>query len=71
MLSHSIPCNYRTALAGGAVTLLAALAIAAPAGAAEVSPSASGYSSGADQVGLNFTHSTQDFHFTQGAQDFH
>jgi hypothetical protein len=47
-------------LAGCGATLLAALAIAAPASAAEVGP---GPTSTADQVGLNFTHVAQDFHF--------
>ena len=63
--------SRRATLAGAGATLLAALAITAPAGAATVIPSASGYSSAADQVGLNFTNTAQDFHFTDRAQDFH
>ena len=42
-------------------------AVAVPAGAAGVSPAASGYSWGADQVGLNFTQPAAhdiSFHFT-------
>ena len=61
MLPRSTP--RRTALAGGAAALLAALAIAAPAGAAGPSPAASGYASASDQVGFNFSNVAQDFHF--------
>ena len=63
MHSHSTSRSRRATLAGAAATLLAALAIAAPAGAATGIPSASGYSSAADQVGFNFTSTAQDFHF--------
>jgi hypothetical protein len=39
LLFHSTSRKYRTALAGGAATVLATIAIAAPASAAETTPS--------------------------------
>jgi hypothetical protein len=66
LLSQSSPRSFRIPLAGGVATLLAALAIAAPAGAS------TGVSSGADEVGLNFTSGAQVDNFkTAVAQDFH
>jgi hypothetical protein len=65
LLSHSTFRRCRTILAGGIATVLAALAITAPAGA---SVPDSPESWGADQVGLNFTQpAAQDisFHFTR------
>jgi hypothetical protein len=67
LLSHSILPKYRTALAGGAASVLAAIAIAAPAGAAETTPTATGFSWGYEAAALNFTQPGQDlaFHFTR------
>ena len=70
MLSFSTPRHPKATVAGGVAAVLAALAIAAPAGAAEPSP-ATGYSWGADDVALNFTNSDRAFNFTMKAQDFH
>jgi hypothetical protein len=67
--------KYRTALAGGAATVLAAIVIAAPAGAAvdyfhsapQTTSAETSFSWGAEQVGLNFTQPGQDvsFNFTR------
>ena len=75
MLLRSPTRKYRTGLAGGAATLLAAIVIAAPAGAAvdyfhsgsQTTSADTSFSWGADQVGLNFTQPGQDlaFHFTR------
>jgi hypothetical protein len=67
LLSQSSPRSFRIPLAAGAATLLAALAIAAPAGAA------TGVSSGADDVALNFTMTGAQVDNFKGAvaQDFH
>jgi hypothetical protein len=44
--------TYKTALVGGIASLLAAFAIAAPAGAAETTPTATSFSSGATEPTL-------------------
>lgn len=75
MLSQSSHRSLRIPLAGGVATLLAALAIAAPAGAAEPTSAATGVSSGAGDVALNFTLSPRaaviDYFRGSVAQDFH
>jgi hypothetical protein len=67
LLSQSSPRSFRIPLAGGVVTVLVALAIAAPAGAS------TGVSSGADEVGFNFTMTGAQVDNFKGAvaQDFH